>query len=393
MQRPSRPFPRKPRSGFTLIELLVVISIIAVLISLIAPAVQSARKAARNLECLNNLKNVTLAIHNFSSANNGMIPPLDSAIYNGAAGDGTLTLAEVAGTPGYGWPVALLQFLDRADMQRVFDDAKQGIGVGGTPVWYTDGPVVGSNQIAITNNPQLNTWIKVFTCPEDPNNYRRPIGLSYAANMGYIADSRWYGDDPYTSNNIVRRANINWAGNNDVGVSAAAGVFSRRVNAGIAGENSPTTMDDVSQGDGLGQTLLLAENMQAGSFISRDADYIGFGIPIATSSGAPSGNYSGSFSTTASSPLLTTSTFTLCVQASCTTLADKNGAIQSFPSAAVGTKPRPSSGHAGIFNVAFVDGSARGLNQQIDIGVYSRLLTRDGQRNGQPIVNQSDYLQ
>jgi prepilin-type N-terminal cleavage/methylation domain-containing protein/prepilin-type processing-associated H-X9-DG protein len=68
------------RRGFTLIELLVVIAIIAVLIALLLPAVQAAREAARRAQCVNNLKQMGLAMHNYHTANDNF-PPGTAASY------------------------------------------------------------------------------------------------------------------------------------------------------------------------------------------------------------------------------------------------------------------------------------------------------------------------
>src|SRR3954451_20562264 len=71
------------RRAFTLIELLVVIAIIAVLIALLLPAVQAAREAARRAQCVNNLKQIGIALHNYTGAlgacpSAGIIAPMDN---------------------------------------------------------------------------------------------------------------------------------------------------------------------------------------------------------------------------------------------------------------------------------------------------------------------------
>ncbi len=90
--------------AFTLIELLVVIAIIAVLIALLLPAVQAAREAARRAQCLNNLKQIGLALHNYHDAMSAFPPGLISM--PGSDGDNI--------GPGWGWASMLLpQFEQR----------------------------------------------------------------------------------------------------------------------------------------------------------------------------------------------------------------------------------------------------------------------------------------
>ena len=113
--------PRRGR-GFTLVELLVVIAIIAALIALLLPAVQSAREAARRTQCLNNLRQIGLALHGFHGARQYLPPAFATASAPGNVNWRSLTTT----TPGYfepGWSffVYILPYMEQGTLHAQLD--------------------------------------------------------------------------------------------------------------------------------------------------------------------------------------------------------------------------------------------------------------------------------
>jgi prepilin-type N-terminal cleavage/methylation domain-containing protein/prepilin-type processing-associated H-X9-DG protein len=153
----------QPRRGFTLIELLVVIAIIAVLISLLLPAVQSAREAARRAQCVNNLKQIGLAIHNYHGVNNSL--PMGEA-------------------PGVVSPfVAILPFIEQKPL---FDALNFNV-----PYITLQGLNFLSNDLASLTVGQ--TYINSYVCPSEVNQgIRDNFGFGYwATTYGWNAGS-WH---------------------------------------------------------------------------------------------------------------------------------------------------------------------------------------------------------
>ncbi|MHC5538558.1 DUF1559 family PulG-like putative transporter [Singulisphaera rosea] len=156
------------RRGFTLIELLVVIAIIAVLIALLLPAVQAAREAARRMQCVNNLKQIGLAMHNYHTAMDRFPMGVSKAPFFGPG--------DTDGQWGYGrwsgWScqALLLGYLDQTPLYNAANFS-----------WLpgSAGNVTGSP----FNSTVYNTVINSFLCPSDAN-AGRLRNNSYHASIG-----------------------------------------------------------------------------------------------------------------------------------------------------------------------------------------------------------------
>ncbi|WP_165235194.1 DUF1559 family PulG-like putative transporter [Aquisphaera insulae] len=148
------------RTGFTLIELLVVIAIIAVLIALLLPAVQSAREAARRIQCTNNLKQIGLALHNYEGIH------------------GRLPSARVAGgATGASYWSSLAQILPNLEGQTISNSLN----------FQLNPRPSATNPVNYANTTGIASIVTAYLCPSDPKADRVIADYgptNYVANAG-----------------------------------------------------------------------------------------------------------------------------------------------------------------------------------------------------------------
>jgi prepilin-type N-terminal cleavage/methylation domain-containing protein/prepilin-type processing-associated H-X9-DG protein len=221
--------------GFTLIELLVVIAIIAVLIALLLPAVQAAREAARRAQCINNLKQLGLGMHNYHSSNNSF-PMGVSASYNPNNGGGGEACIQWA---GWSAQALLLGYMEQTQVYNAIN-------------FYFDPILGGGDQ---RNSTAWNTKLSFLLCPSDSNAGRK-YHNSYYASRGTSMNSDW---------GTPRAAPPNCGGIN------SSGLFSYQTTYGVA--DCP---------DGTSNTIAFSEGL-VGSGVGRATPYnTGTNLPDGT---------------------------------------------------------------------------------------------------------------
>ncbi|QDT17894.1 DUF1559 domain-containing protein [Alienimonas californiensis] len=180
----ARPDPMRPsRTGFTLIELLVVIAVIAVLVSLLLPAVQQAREAARRSQCQNNLKQIGLALHNYHDRRN-VLPPgyVSSRPEAFPSGDHeSLDPLTWDAAPGWGWAALILPELDQANAADVT--------TRGGPLWQEDYAEVVSLQVPSFLCPSSSGPAGPFQCVDEAGKPLRKNGREITLGRSHYVAS------------------------------------------------------------------------------------------------------------------------------------------------------------------------------------------------------------
>ena len=313
--------------GFTLIELLVVIAIIAILISLLLPAVQQAREAARRSQCRNNMKQIGLAMHNYESTH-GVFP--------------SGRLERPGDTKWVSWGVMILPYVDQAPLYNQYNQNLR---------WNAPG-----------NAAVTGTSLSVYLCPSVPGSGRfdRNPSTSYAGSNTPPAAAADYGS--------VNRAGTElWTlrGLPAPAASAVNGIIARPA------ESPQSRMRDCT--DGLSNTIMIMENAGAPQWYN------------AAGPGQTSQVAAANVAVVSGTSLLAEGTGWADPDRNMTVSGAATSGVDMFrtgrnPVAPINVtnESEPVGFHEGGNMCTMGDGSVKFISENIDIGAFAASLTRAG---------------
>lgn len=321
------------RPGFTLVELLVVIAIIGILVALLLPAIQAAREAARRTECVNNMKQIGIGLHNYHDTYRTL--PLGS--YN---------IRETWPANGSNWRVLIMPFIEQSAVfsQLNFTQTSHFMAGGAAPTPLLENEVL------------RNLVIDGYRCP---SSVIKPLEIAPGSNNSGVAQ------------------NVNYVGNQGAarpvpGLDANRGTkdcgHGWSCSNGMLVANETFGLHDAT--DGTANTVLVAEQSGLVNLVNRTANYYGgwFGSRHPRTVLSPAG----------CSDLWQTGT-------SCVRFAPNSDIVQTGATEAMYRNNTVwNSEHPGGINVVLGDGAVKFVGDDINFETLKRLACRyDGEPVGQ----------